>query len=368
MAYVAARGGERAIEQAERLYRRDLGPITRERVDAALASMPLLIDRIMGEASLYSRELAALALVQSGGDLYEALLLLRSYRTTQPRIAVAQPASQDDGITFRRISASFKDIPGGQILGPTLDYAHRLLNVDVLDGIGAEPLPVDTADRAAPPTLPSLADWQRANGLVATLAAEPAPTPEDIPDITREPLLFPASRAHKLQSLARADTGGMLSLAYATMRGYGSVHPTVNELRLMEIDVEVPHPAGFTFKTGRVRVSQAEIVSKVGGGTAGELKLGFTASFGWNEIKAIAGATLDLAMDQPGAPPAAEEEFVLYHTEAIEASGFCLHFKLPHYVTFQSSLDAIRKVQADRAAAKAADEVPAEAFEPEPAE
>lgn len=349
MAYVAARGGERAIEQAERLYRRDVGPITRERVDAALASMPLLIDRIMGEASLYSRELAALALVQSGGDLYEALLLLRSYRTTQPRIAVAKPATQDDGLTYRRISASFKDIPGGQILGPTLDYAHRLLNVDVLDGVSADPLPVAKADKATPSTLPSLADWQRANGLVATEPAEPAPAAEDIPDITREPLLFPASRAHKLQSLARADTGGMLSLAYATMRGYGTVHPTVNELRLMEIDVEVPHPAGFGFKTGRVRVSQAEIVSKVAGGP-GELQLGFNATFGWNEIKAIAGATLDLAMDQPGAHPAAEEEFVLYHTEAIEASGFCIHFKLPHYVTFQSSLDAIRKVRADRAA------------------
>lgn len=349
MAYVAARGGERAIEQAERLFRRDLGPITRERVDAVLIAMPLLVDRIMGEASLYSRELAALALVQSGGDLYEALLLLRSYRTTQPRIGVANPAGQDDGITHRRISASFKDIPGGQILGPTLDYAHRLLNVEVLDGVSTRPLPVDAADKPAPATLPSLADWQRANGLLAN--SEPAPNPlaEDIPDITREPLLFPAARAHKLQSLARADTGGMLALGYATMRGYGSVHPTVNELRLLEIDVEVPHPAGFAFKAGRVRVSQAEIVSKVAGGT-GELRLGFNATFGWNEIKAIAGATLDLATAQPNAHPAAAEEFVLYHTEAIESSGFCLHYKLPHYVTFQSSLDAIRKVKADRAA------------------
>ncbi|MBA3875289.1 MAG: carbon-phosphorus lyase complex subunit PhnI, partial [Anaerolineae bacterium] len=42
--------------------------------------------------------------------------------------------------------------------------------------------------------------------------------------------------------------------------------------------------------------------------------------------------------------PAHTEEFVMYHTEPVEASGFCIHFKLPHYVTFASSLDSVRKV------------------------
>jgi alpha-D-ribose 1-methylphosphonate 5-triphosphate synthase subunit PhnI len=28
----------------------------------------------------------------------------------------------------RRISATFKDAPGGQVLGPTFDYTHRLLD------------------------------------------------------------------------------------------------------------------------------------------------------------------------------------------------------------------------------------------------
>ena len=28
----------------------------------------------------------------------------------------------------RRISAAFKDIPGGQVLGATYDYTHRLMN------------------------------------------------------------------------------------------------------------------------------------------------------------------------------------------------------------------------------------------------
>ena len=78
MAYVATRGGERAIEQAERLYRQEMGQITAETVTGLRHALPLLVDRVMGEASLYDPDLAALALAQSGGDLYEAVLLLRA--------------------------------------------------------------------------------------------------------------------------------------------------------------------------------------------------------------------------------------------------------------------------------------------------
>ena len=342
MAYVATRGGEYAIEQAERLFRNDLGAITRERVEAVKTGLPYLIDRVMGEASLYEPGLAALALAQAGGDLYEAILLLRAYRTTQPRIAVAEPVGQTDLFTVRRISAAFKDIPSGQILGPTLDYSHRLLQVDVLRGEDYVPEPVIPAAEPAPASQPSLTSWQKAQGLIPEHPVETV-APDDIPDLTREPLLFPAARAHKLQSLARADTGGTLALGYSTMRGYSSVHPTVNELRLAEAPVRLRHPCGTVFSAGRVRVSQTEVISK-----SKELELGFSATFGWNEVKVIAAATLDLASSQPNPHPAANEEFVLYHTEPVESSGFCIHFKLPHYVTFQSSLDALRRVKTDK--------------------
>lgn len=350
MAYVATRGGERAIEQSERLYRAALGPITPARVDEIRAALPLLVDRVMGEASLYDPDLAALALAQSGGDLYEAVLLLRAWRTTQPRLAIADPVRQDAIFTHRRISAAFKDIPGGQILGPTLDYSHRILATNVLEGTPFVPPPVTPADRPAPARQPSLADWQKSVGLVADPARDDV-APDAIPDVTREPLLFPASRAHTLQSLARADTGGLLALGYSAMRGYGNAHPTVNELRLGEAEVLVPHLSGARFSAGRVRISQAEVTTK---GTSGQLDLGFCATFGWNEVKVIAGATLDL--NAPGAAKGSpvEEEFVLYHTEPVEASGFCIHFKLPHYVTFQSSLDALRGAQTP-----AQEEVPA---------
>ncbi len=216
MAYVATRGGERAIEQSERLYRAELGKIDAERVAEIGRALPWLIDRVMGEASLYEPELAALSLAQSGGDLYEAVLLLRAWRTTQPRLAIAEPVTQEGLFTVRRISAAFKDIPGGQLLGPTLDYSHRLLATGVLEGEPYVPPPVEPAARPAPPHQPSLAAWQKAAGLVADVSA-PHVAPEDIPDLTREPLLFPSKRAHTLQSLARADTGGVLALGYSAM-------------------------------------------------------------------------------------------------------------------------------------------------------
>ena len=354
MAYVATRGGERAIEQSQRLYREEMGPITPERVEEVRQAMPYLIDRVMGEASLYDEDLAALALAQTGGELYEATLLLRAWRTTQPRLAVAEPVTQDGLFTHRRISAAFKDIPGGQVLGPTLDYAHRILATEVLSGETHTPDPVAPAAKPAPAHQPSVAAWQAENDLLT--AAEPDHTTgNDIPDVTREPLLFPAKRAHTLQSLARADTGGVLALGYAAQRGYGQAHPTVNELRLAEAEIKVKHPRGTTFSAGRVKLSQAEVVNKKGT----QLELGFAATMGWNEVKVIAAATLDLNSEGAAKGSATEEEFFLYHTEGVESSGFCIHFKLPHYVTFQSSLDAMRDAKAKKAAKDKA---------PEPAE
>ncbi|OUS06612.1 phosphonate metabolism protein PhnI [Rhodobacterales bacterium 52_120_T64] len=345
MAYVATRGGERAIEQSERLFRSDMGRIDQARVAELRHALPYLVDRVMGEASLYDEDLAALALAQTGGELYEVVLLLRAWRTTQPRLSVAAPIQQKDLFTHRRISAAFKDIPGGQVLGPTLDYSHRILATDVLTGTPFVPNNVVPSARAAPAHQPSVSAWQAENELLDLPPVEPVQG-NDIPDLTREPLLFPSKRAHTLQSLARAETGGVLALGYSAMRGYGQAHPTVNELRLAEAEVMVKHPRGTSFSAGRVKVSQAEVVSKKGE----KLELGFAATLGWNEVKCIAAATLDLNTKGAAKGTATEEEFFLYHTEGVESSGFCIHFKLPHYVTFQSSLDAMRDAKAKKAA------------------
>lgn len=340
--YVATRGGEEAIQHAEQLYKALIGKLTRENVQVIQQQLPYLLDKVMGEGSLYAPELAALALAQSGGDVYEAVLLLRAYRSTQPRIAYATPISPDNVLTVRRISASFKDIPGGQILGPTLDYSHRLLRLDVLDGLTEDDPIASEAETAASPTYPAVADWLRSQDLLPPIETEQI-DPVSIPDVTTDAVLFPAPRAHRLQALARADTGGVLSLGYASMRGYGLIHPTVNELRLGHAEVEMTHPVtGESFSAGRVRVSQGEVITS--GGEKSGYQLGFAATLGWNEIKLIAASTLDLEMNNREPHPAHTEEFVMYHTESVEASGFCIHFKLPHYVTFASSMDSVRKV------------------------
>ena len=355
MAYVAARGGETAILEAERLYKAMLGPLELAQVRMLTDHLPYLLDRVMGEASLYAPELAALAVAQTGGDLYEAVLLLRAYRSTQPRLAYAAPIEQDAITTVRRISAAFKDIPGGQVLGPTLDYSHRMLEMNVLRGESATTdsslgitnsnYTVSNLAPSSPTVFPALAAWQRQAGLLPEITADTT-APDEIPDVTREPLLFPVSRSHKLQSLARGDTGGILALGYANMRGYGAVHPTINEVRLGYGDVILTHPVtGVRFSAGQVRVSSAEIVTNFAGDPHDpRLELGFSATLGWNEVKVIAASMLDLSMEKAG-HASQTPEFVLYHTEPVESSGFCIHFKLPHYVTFQSSLEAMRGVK-----------------------
>lgn len=347
MAYVAVKGGEQAIQNAEALFHHMKDQPTAAFIAQIHQTLPYLVDRVMGEGSLYDPELAALAIAQAGGDLFEAVLLLRAYRSTQPRIAYAKTIRQDEVFTVRRISATFKDIPGGQILGPTLDYSHRLLNFGLLNETPPASLELTETNRAnATSHYPAVADWLRANHLLPQVDAVPTLAGADIPDVTRDTFSTPAPRAHRLQSLARADTGGVLALGYASMRGYGMVHPTVNELRLGYADVRVPHPLhGGDFNIGRVRVSQAEVVTK----DSAAFRAGFSATLGWNEVKLIAASTLDMEMNAPG-HAAHTEDFVLYHTESVEASGFCIHFKLPHYVTFASSTDAVRGAQSTAAA------------------
>ena len=129
--YVAVKGGEKAIAAAHRLLaeaRRGDPTVPELGIDQIKEQLGLAVDRVMAEGSVYDRELAALAIKQARGDLVEAVFLLRAYRTTLPRLAVSLPIDTGAASVRRRISATFKDVPGGQILGPTFDYTHRLLD------------------------------------------------------------------------------------------------------------------------------------------------------------------------------------------------------------------------------------------------
>jgi alpha-D-ribose 1-methylphosphonate 5-triphosphate synthase subunit PhnI len=80
-----------------------------------------------------------------------------------------------------------------------------------------------------------------------------------------------------------------------------------------------------------------------------EFGIGYGLVYGRAESKAIAISVLDhcLALGDKRVP-VQDEEFVLYHVDGIEATGFISHLKLPHYVTFQSKLDSARRTQAQQ--------------------
>jgi alpha-D-ribose 1-methylphosphonate 5-triphosphate synthase subunit PhnI len=212
--YVAVKGGEQAITSAHALLseeRRGDTAVPELGVDQIKEQLSLAVDRVMAEGSCFDRDLAALAVKQACGDLPEAVFLLRAYRTTLSRFGVSDPVDTGRMAVRRRISAAFKDIPGGQVLGPTFDYTHRLLDFK-LAAEGAETAPAQLADAPLPDALPTIGSVFAQEDLIEHETPPGADAPEPF-DLTREPMTFPAGRDQRLQALARGDEGFLLSLA-----------------------------------------------------------------------------------------------------------------------------------------------------------
>lgn len=321
--------------------------------------MRYAVDSVMSEAGLYAPKLAARAVVEAQGDLAEAAFLLRAYRSTLPRIGYTQPADTDKMRLIRRVSSAFKDVPGGQILGPTRDYSQRLLGLARED----EPSPNgtrkdSTGDGDEAGELPRITHLLRDAGLVSECRSREEGEPFDL---THTSLRIPAPRSGRLQTLARGEAGAMTALAYSSLRGFGAVHPTLGEFRVGYLPLEVSHAhTGEAVEVGEILCTEVEAVGTdmgYGGespnveGNGSAMSLGYGLVIGRNERKAISMSILDAAIrvgterEQGPAGPAEDEEFVLYHTDGVEATGFVEHLKLPHYVTFQSSLDRLRKIQ-----------------------
>ncbi len=388
--YVASKGGEKAIAAAHALLaekRRGDRGVAALTIPQIREQMALSVARVMAEGSLYDRDLAALAIKQAWGDLIEAIFLLRAYRTTLPRFGYAVPLDTGAMRVSRRVSATFKDLPGGQILGPTFDYTHRLIDfalaaeteaeteaqtgAEVGAEVGAETGAETGAASAAaapdepPPKVLGLLDR---DGLIeppdtgasdSGAGRDGAPDGDAPPDMTREPLSLPASRALRLQALARADEGFLLGLAYSTQRGFGRTHAFVGELRIgiAVVEMEIPE-LGLTVAVGEIEITECETVNQFKGSKTEppQFTRGYGLAFGRSERKTLAMSLVDRALrrgelgeDGTGAP-AEDEEFVLSHSDNIQASGFLEHIKLPHYVDFQSELELVRALRAEAAA------------------
>lgn len=367
MSYVAIKGGEQAIENVERLLdarRRgdpSLPALTPAQIDQQLR---FAVDRVMSEGSLYDRELAALAVKQSAGDLVEAAFLVRSYRTTLPRLCASVPLVTDGMRAERRISSIFKDIPGGQFLGPTHDYTHRLLDFKLAAEGEAPDAPAAGTDQ---PAMPRVMDTLARQDLIQEEPYDAAAEPFDL---TQKPPVFPLGRDARLQNLARGDEGFLLSLAYAIARGYGTNHPFVGEIRMGEVDVSIcPEELGFEVVIGAVTVTEVQMVEKLGGpGTeAPRFSRGYGLTFGHNERKAMSMALVERAlrsaeMGEPTMGPAQDEEFVTYHSDNVAAQGFVQHLKLPHYIDFQAEMQLLRALREERSRKNA--DAPASAPDP----
>ncbi|WP_323769487.1 carbon-phosphorus lyase complex subunit PhnI [Antarctobacter sp.] len=348
--YVAVKGGERAIDNAHAWLaeeRRGDTAVAELSVAQIREQLKLAVNRVMTEGSLYDPDLAALAIKQARGDLIEAVFLIRAYRTTLPRFCASRPIDTANMACIRRISATFKDAPGGQVLGPTFDYTHRLLDFKLAADGEVPPAPQATPRQE--PT-PHITGFLNREGLIQ----REKPSDETPSDLTREPMELPGSRALRLQALARGDEGFVLGMAYSTQRGYARNHAFVGELRIGTVAVEMDIPElGFAIDIGEIEVTECETVNQFTGSKTEppQFTRGYGLTFGQTERKAISMALVDrtlrwreLGEDNVGAP-AQDEEFVLYHSDNIQATGFLEHIKLPHYVDFQSELELVRKLR-----------------------
>ena len=363
MGYVAVKGGTKAINASvKRLKYERLKGRQMIEINAIQSTMRALIDQVMSESSLYSPHLAALAIKQSEGSMEEAVFLLRAHRSTLPRLYYSQTVETERMFVERRISASFKDIPGGQILGATYDYTHRLLDFDLADERIADieewlqnyKKELEDVHRSEEVTFfPKVVTYLREEGLIK----EYEPDATEPFDITKQSLQFPAPRSARLQALTRGQTGAVTSLGYASLRGYGQVHPTVGEVRVGYVPIYVAHPYEADpceedeYYIGDIQVTEVESfvpvhVKNEQNEDELEFEIGYGICFGQNETKAIAMSILDQCLEHSESSfPTHDEEFVLLHIDSVESTGFISHLKLPHYVTFQSKLDSVRRVK-----------------------
>ncbi|MGW5364787.1 carbon-phosphorus lyase complex subunit PhnI [Actinopolymorpha pittospori] len=390
MGYSGARGGLDAIRAAEALVRRRrlAGESDWLGLDQVTERLRLAVDRVQGEGGLWAPELAARAFRQAEGDVLEAAQLLRAYRSTLPRLAYTVPVDADEMVLLRRIVPAYRTPPGPQLLGRTLDYTGRLIDLTPdaearaearaeahrgeahrdearrdEDTADASPqASVDTGSRhstdtAAPDSPaddrvdqrrpPRLLDLLRSLDLAVERRTGEDPEPFDI---TRKPARPGAPRSAWLAAMSRAETGALMNLWYRNVLGPdGYIHEvTLGEVRHGYLPVRVAHPhTGGSVDIGTVRATETEAIEDLDGLDEDRTKfdVGYGLCFGHNERKAIAMANLDISAWRDRGRSALHQS-ILLTTDGLDSSGFLEHLKLPHYVTFRSMVERKRAVAA----------------------
>ncbi|WP_280176652.1 carbon-phosphorus lyase complex subunit PhnI [Roseitalea porphyridii] len=176
-------------------------------------------------------------------------------------------------------------------------------------------------------------------------------------DITRTPLEFPMERDSRLQALSRGDEGFLLALGYSTQRGYARSHPLPARSGSARSMSRSSCP-NWAFGDGRrIQVTECQMVNQFRGSSKAppQFTRGYGLVFGQSERKAMAMALCDRSLrarelGEDVVAPAQDEEFVISHSDNVQASGFVEHLKLPHYVDFQAELELVRAMRAEHEA------------------
>ena len=124
------------------------------------------------------------------------------------------------------------------------------------------------------------------------------------------------------------------------------------EFFMVAVRMDIPE-LGFAVDIGEVEVTECDTVNQFTGSKTEppQFTRGYGLVFGQTERKAIAMALVDRALrwrdlgEEFVGAPAQDEEFVLMHTDNVQATGFLEHIKLPHYVDFQSELELVRRLR-----------------------
>ena len=356
MGYVAAKGGFDAIQAAETLVRRRRieGRSSWLELDQIIDRLRYSVDRVMGEGGLWDEQLSARAFRQAEGDVIEAAHLIRAHRSTLPRFGYARVVDADEIDVLRRIVPAFREPPGPQLLGRTLDYTGRLLDQTPEDEGRRQAVEAATTRRerlittpvsAGEPTVDQrvpgrLIDVLRNLDALVDRRRDDDPEPIDISRVAARP---GAPRSARLSTMARAETGALVQLWYRNILGPDrNLHEvTLGEVRHGRLPIEVQNPiTGDTVPIGSVRVTEVEAIEDLDGVEEDRTRfdVGYGICLGHNERKAIAMANLDVAVDR-AAGNGPLEQSVLMTTDGLDASGFLEHLKLPHYVTFRSMME-----------------------------
>ncbi len=307
------------------------------------AALPVLEEQVGAEAGLWSQGAARRALAQAGGDVSRAVALVRVWAATLPQLPPVT-AGPDDVMLVRRVSAAFADVPGGQWLGAAPELASRLLAWDDPDAPTDAPASAARHDGGSDRIdvlatgAPTRAECPRVRDLLDRVPIAPVADDGPGPDPARAPLVAPFARSATLTALAQGETGALVGMASLALAGRREA--VLAEVTTAAVTVRVAHPrSGVPCALARVTVVEAEAIVDADVGGRPGVALGWGASLGSLERRALAVAVIDGTLQAGGGITA---ETVLAATEGMATAGFVDHLRLPHHASFGSYLDRVR--------------------------